>query len=393
MRFLSIKFLILLPLIAIITACSNIPDEPAYQASNTTLPIGQKTFSTYVSTTRQWLLQNRLILSDDRDAEIKANTPFEVLPQIKLRQKHGILLVHGLADSPYSFVDVAQGLSKMGFHVRTVLLEGHGSRPADLINADVEHWQSLVEQQVTIFKSQVDKLYLGGFSTGANLVTSYALSDPDIQGLVLISPGFKTKTNIDRFAPILSFFKDWVYAPSLKSQTNYVRYLTTPSNGFAQFYHTSADILFRLRKATYNKPVFIAVSAGDSVLNVQRTLDLFSTRMTHPENRLIWYGDKPDSSDSRIQAYSAKVPLFKVSNFSHMGLLFKPDNSYYGKNGSQRICNNGQDDQAFSRCVDNEEVWYSAWGYREANKAHARLTFNPWFDEMMDTIKQVIQPE
>ena len=30
-------------------------------------------------------------------------------------------------------------------------------------------------------------------------------------------------------------------------------------------------------------------------------------------------------------------------------------------------------------CEGGGPVWYSDWGYREAGKFHARLTFNPYF--------------
>jgi hypothetical protein len=35
-------------------------------------------------------------------------------------------------------------------------------------------------------------------------------------------------------------------------------------------------------------------------------------------------------------------------------------------------------------------VWYSDWGYREAGKVHARLTFNPYFDWQLQQIQQLL---
>ncbi|MFT4924459.1 MAG: esterase/lipase [Phenylobacterium sp.] len=374
----------------LLSACSNIPDEPAYKTSNSTLPSGQNSFADYAQSTRQWLAQNRWFLSADKQAELDANSPFELLPQVPLAQRHGILLVHGLNDSPYSFVDIAPMLAKMGFHVRTLLLEGHGSRPADLINADHQHWQSLVRQQTELFKADVDKLWLGGFSTGANLVTDYALNDDDIQGLLLFSPGFKALRDIAQYAPLYSVFKDWIFTPSLTRQTNYVRYHTSPTNGYAQYYHTSQSVLDGLEARQYTRPVFIAISEDDSVLDVDNIRNLFETRMTHPANRLIWFGNPPGSEDSRVLHFNGKVPEFRVSNFSHMGLLFDPDNAYYGTNGTERICSNGQSDKHFRQCYQRKPVWYSAWGHTEGDKPHARLTFNPWFKQMSEIIRGVV---
>lgn len=389
-------------LLLLLAGCSNIPNEPAYKASNSTLPIKHNSFAEYVASARAWLAKNRWFVSDDIETELNANAPYEIFPRQSplkrplipslnpQKKRRGILLVHGLSDSPYSFVDIAPMLADMGFHVRTLLLEGHGSRPADLIYADHQNWRLQVSQQVAIFKREVDQLYLGGFSTGANLVTHYALGDDEIQGLVLFSPGFKAKTKVAQLAPLASVFKDWLYTPSLVRQTNYVRYYHSPSNGYAQFYHTSKAVLDGLKAQTYHKPVFIAVSENDSVLDVHQILNLFQTRLTHPSSRLIWYGHNVDLSDPRVSLFAAKVPEMRVSNFSHMGLLFSPQNQYYGTQGSQRICNNGQSDAHYHDCIKRKPVWYSAWGHQEDNKAHARLTFNPWFNQMTEVIRSVL---
>ncbi len=59
------------------------------------------------------------------------NAPFEIEP--KDPSGKAILLVHGLSDSPYSFVDVANKLADQGFLVRVPLLPGHGAKPSDLM--------------------------------------------------------------------------------------------------------------------------------------------------------------------------------------------------------------------------------------------------------------------
>ena len=71
------------------------------------------------------------------------NSPFEKKP-INQKASKGILLVHGLGDSPGYFQDLAQELVSQGFLVRTVLLAGHASKPADLINVEFEQWENLV---------------------------------------------------------------------------------------------------------------------------------------------------------------------------------------------------------------------------------------------------------
>ncbi|WP_326901149.1 hypothetical protein P8F81_01970 [Kosakonia cowanii] len=47
--------------------------------------------------------------------------------------------------------------------MRTVLLDGHGTRPADLIGVSVDQWRQVVNEQAAILAKEVDSLWLGGF--------------------------------------------------------------------------------------------------------------------------------------------------------------------------------------------------------------------------------------
>ncbi|WP_199911664.1 hypothetical protein [Dongshaea marina] len=72
----------------------------------------QPTFAQYVRETRAWLLNNRAFISQDINKELNANSPREYKP---VHPNGGaVLLVHGLGDSPYSFIDIAQHLAQQG---------------------------------------------------------------------------------------------------------------------------------------------------------------------------------------------------------------------------------------------------------------------------------------
>jgi hypothetical protein len=75
-----------------------------------------------------------------------------------------------------------------------------------------------------------------------------------------------------------------------------------------------------------------------------------------------------------------------------MGLLFSPQNDYYGIEGKQRICENGQK-KNINLCLAGKEVWYSAWGHNELEKIHARLTFNPYFENTIDILDQLMESQ
>lgn len=354
-------------------------------AGNLDGPISQKSFADYRSETLKQLIEERSFQLPDRDSELDWNAPKEWRPatyEAGSRPDKGILLVHGLGDSPWSFHDVGQQLAQQGFLVRTVLLPGHGTRPENLQTVTAEQWRRVVREQAAALQRDVGQVYLGGFSTGGNLVLEYAYTHPEIAGLVLFSPGFKSKA-FDWLAPLVAQVRPWLRTPDGKTpMQNAVRYLNVPSNGFDQFYRTSLAARLMLDDRPYDKPVFMVVTQHDSVLDTNYLLDVFQRRFTNSQSRLIWYGSKPDglTDTKRVLIQHDRLPEQHISQFSHMSLMFSPANPLYGDKGSLRICLNGQTEQAMRACEQGTSVWYSDWGYREDGKVHARLTFNPYFD-------------
>lgn len=370
---------------ALITAiaCADIGDEHRFEQ--------KRSFEAYQRDSIEWLKQHRVFQSEDKSTELTLNTPREWRPQGKPHQ--GILLVHGLGDSPWSFHDIGEQLAKRGFLVRTVLLPGHGTQPEDMLDVTLEDWRRVVEEQAQVLSAEVDLVYLGGFSTGANLVVDYAYAHTDIAGLLLFSPAFESDSAFDWLTPLIAWARPWLLEPSeVRPMQNSVRYMTVPTNGFAQFYRSSRRARRALHHAPYSKPVLMVVAEHDSVLDTAYLSKIFRTRLTHPASRLIWYGNAPNQAktDPRVLVKTDKLPEARISQFSHMGMMFSPNNPLYGNEGRLRICWNGQSETATTACEQGATVWFSDWGHKEEGKIHARLTFNPYFEWQSNVIVQVL---
>ncbi|WP_437890650.1 alpha/beta hydrolase [Phytobacter sp. V91] len=354
-------------------------------------PLGQQSFTEYQQQTRAWVASHRAFQTLDKTSELQWNSPQEWKPAGKAMR--GILLIHGLGDAPGSFTDIAPELAKQGFLVRSVLLAGHGTRPADMLHVSVDQWRQVVSEQAAILQKDVGEVWLGGFSTGGNLALEYAMQHPQIQGLLLFSPAIKSSTGYDFLAPAAALFRDWLRPPSaIFPQQIATRYLRVPTNGFAQYYHTSASAQDLIARQRYSKPVLMVLSEHDSVLNTRWILDHFDAVFTHPASRVIWYGEpQPELRHTeRVKVKPDFLPEQRISQFSHMSVLFSPRNPLYGRKGSVLLCANGQPDDATRRCLNGDEVWYSDWGLVEKDKVHARLTWNPWFDWQTQVIKDVV---
>lgn len=377
-----------------IVGCQSSPTHPTLMQSDAPMVEGYASFEEYVQKTEAVIERHRHFLTDNKQQEIDANRPFELQPKTQNKVSRGVLLIHGLGDSPWSFRDIGESLAEQGFLVRTVLLSGHGTRPGDLISADFKDWQALVQRHAELLKTQVEEVYLGGFSTGGNLAYIHAASDLEIKGLMLFSPAFELGEPGVALTPLLASLKTWLDIDNPEDSNNYVRYSNVPTNGFAQYYYSSKAALEQIENRLFDRPVFLVLSEDDSVVGVSSVRETFQQRFTHPKNRLMWFGSESSGELGKLITVNSRMPEFRISSMSHMGMLFSPDNPYYGIHGTQRICDNGQEPrQLEAECRAGKPVWYSAWGYQEAGKTHARSTFNPVFDQMMDELVAVFSPQ
>lgn len=156
-------------------------------------------FADYQQQALQRLTEGRAFRGERAPEEAQLNAPREWRPTGPIRG--GVLLVHGLGDSPWSFTDIGQALARQGFVARTVLLPGHGTQPRDMLDVRMEQWREVVESQVALLQRDAGPVYLGGFSTGANLVLDHAYRHPEVAGLLLFSPAIRSSVSLDWLAP------------------------------------------------------------------------------------------------------------------------------------------------------------------------------------------------
>jgi alpha-beta hydrolase superfamily lysophospholipase len=109
----------------------------------------------------------------------------------------GVLLLHGMSDSPYSLRALGEHLHARGYHVVGLRLPGHGTAPAGLLRASWQDMAAAVRIAARDLRAQLDSekpLYLVGYSNGAALAVEYVLARlqgeplPRVDRLVLLSP-------------------------------------------------------------------------------------------------------------------------------------------------------------------------------------------------------------
>ena len=124
------------------------------------------------------------------------NQSFEHAPP---EPRGGVLLVHGLSDSPYSMRAIAGAFEQSGYHVLGLRMPGHGTIPAALRVTRWQDFRSAYRIGVRHLAERIGEdrpLVLVGYSNGAALAVEYALQAVD-EGLrvpdmvVLVSPALR----------------------------------------------------------------------------------------------------------------------------------------------------------------------------------------------------------
>ncbi|SBS29311.1 Thermostable monoacylglycerol lipase [Marinomonas aquimarina] len=327
--------------------------------------------------------------------EVEAVLPFEHRPQEHCRsdERVGVLMFHGLSDSPFSLRDPARAIAEQCLHTRVMLLPGHGSKAEDLLSVSREDWRLAVSNAVEQFSGEVDTLYLAGFSTGGALVTEYAWQYPDdIQGVVLFSPLFKINSRIDWLAPILAPFIDWLdHHPS----DDYAKYASIPVPAIAQAYKLAKEVKQTVLATPAQAPVFLALSEEDATVDSSVTLEVFEHSLAqHPDSAMVLYSvSQAEQTKAQVQIVNTDLPEQRIFGLAHMAVHGAPHNPYYGAQGEYRICAWYLGDrERYNECRLAQNNWYGerSEALSERSELAARLSWNPYFDDLMQRVSGFI---
>lgn len=97
------------------------------------------------------------------------------------------ILVHGFTGSPYDMKELADYLYASGIDVFVVRLAGHGTTPRDLTQYSHTDWWQSVMDAITEVEKEGKRIFLIGYSFGANLVLDMAARYPQrFAGLICL---------------------------------------------------------------------------------------------------------------------------------------------------------------------------------------------------------------
>jgi esterase/lipase len=304
-------------------------------------------FDEYVRRTTAMLLR---VHEGAPEAEkiVAGNAPFELRPagddcrgQSK-PYRRGVLLVHGLTDSPYFMRPLANFFAQNGFRVMAILLPGHGTRPGDLLDVRWQEWANAVAYGTDRLADEVDEVYLAGFSAGGTLSLCHSLRDDRVRGLFLYSPALEIdararRANLHKFYSWLIPSAAWV---GIRPDRSLYKYESLPKNAAAQMHALIRELNSLLRGREIGIPVFAAASRDDATANTPATLE-FIAHAPHPSNRLVLYATDteapPGIPAQKLELVNSALPELGILSSSHTAIVLPPDDPHYGANGD--YCN------------------------------------------------------
>ena len=135
-------------------------------------------------------------LADPRRNKPNWNMSFELDAALPVG---GVLLLHGMSDSPYSLRALGKTLNKRGYQVIGLRLPGHGTAPSGLKHVTWQDMAAAVELAMEHLEKSLGSkpIHVVGYSTGAPLALNFTLKAVEEgkesvpASLVLISPAIR----------------------------------------------------------------------------------------------------------------------------------------------------------------------------------------------------------
>ena len=190
--------------------------------------------------------------ADPRENQPDWNRSFELIADSPVG---GVLLLHGMSDSPYSLRVLGETLNQRGYWVVGLRLPGHGTAPSGLKHVTSHDMAAATRLGMEHLAAKLGSkpIHIVGYSTGAALALSFTLdalegtAAPLPASLVLISPAIR----VHRSAALASFKHRLAVLPGLE--------------GLAWL-----QVLPEFDPYKYNS---FATNAGDVVYRITRSLD------------------------------------------------------------------------------------------------------------------------
>ncbi|MBF8269888.1 MAG: hypothetical protein HW386_1597 [Gammaproteobacteria bacterium] len=230
------------------------------------------------------------------------NRSFELVPE---HIRGGVLMLHGLTDSPYSMRNLAELFRAQGYYVLCLRMPGHGTIPGALLKATWHDWMAITRLGARHVRDKVGgqlPFYMVGYSNGGALTVKYimeAIEDENLpmpEHAILLSP----MLGVTFFARFSDWHKtlSWLpYFEKFRWLDIYPEYDPFKYNSFPKFAGEQSFSLTRAiseqleqsGKLAKFQPVLTFQSLVDATVLTPAIVDNFYNKLSPNHHELMLY--------------------------------------------------------------------------------------------------------
>ena len=303
----------------------------------------------------------------------------------------GILLLHGLTDSPYTLHDLGEKLHEQGYWVIGLRLPAHGTAPSALKTLRWRDMAAAVEIGMNHLIAQVGDgpIHVVGYSNGATLALDLALdsiSDPDRRipaSLILISPSIGISAAAALARPTAAIGR--IPGMSTAAWTQIVpefdpyKYNSFTANAGAQVRQITRSVsgrvasLERAGNGGTMPPILVFKSAVDATVTTDAVVDLLLARLPDNGNELVLF-DINRSARTSILLVSDPGPLTnRLVNDASLPFAM----TLIANENTESASVVAHHKQAFAAEFSNTEALNMEWPKGVISLSHVALPFAP----------------
>jgi len=230
----------------------------------------------------------------------------------------GVLLLHGMSDSPYSLRTLGETLNQRGYWIIGLRLPGHGTAPSGLKTVRWQDMSAAVHLAMERLSVRMEgkPIHIIGYSNGAALALDFTLNvldeddSPLPASLVLISPavGLPPGSGLAGFMDLLSHLPglggfSWV---SILPEFDPYKYNSFATNAGTQVYRLTRSVSNRIAEKAQSgpvrhfPPVLVLKSQIDATVSVNAVVDRLLKRLGPDGHELVLFD---------INELAARTPL------------------------------------------------------------------------------------
>lgn len=280
------------------------------------------------------------------------NAPFELKPKQKPpkgKYQHGVLLVHGFLDTPYTLRAIGNIYQSQGFFVTSIVLPGHGSQPEDLEHIALQDWHDAVDKGIEALSTHCVHVHLCGFSLGGAL-TYLAAQRHEIASLCLLAPAFEISKTTALTLPFVSWFAQTPFGKKLRwihlkhQPMDVARYNHFPVKT-AQFVNQIVGQAKRQLASNHIAcPLFVGAVFEDETVQFDKIYHAFQHAAHSHKTAVCFTSGLPD------QANYPDIEFIQTKN-SHISLPIAPEDEHLGEQATQNASIN---DLSYHRLTYNK---------------------------------------